>query len=259
MQPFERRADARLYLSILATGILSFIGVVIETSMKVIFPTLMKQFSIGTSLVQWITTGCLLVLSVIIPTSSCLKHRFPLKRFFVCGNLVFLTGTLPGAAAPNFPVLLLGRIFQDAGTGISLTLMFNIVLEQAPLDRIGAMMGAAMLICALAPAVGPSFGGFVVMNWGWHTIFLSLISFIILSLAAGLYAIRRSCPCGPGKFDFSGLVLLGCCFMAFILGCSEAATLALHPAPCLILFAAALSFLFLFYRHEENLQTKGQQ
>lgn len=140
MQPFERRADARLYLSILATGILSFIGVVIETSMKVIFPTLMKQFSIGTSLVQWITTGCLLVLSVIIPTSSCLKHRFPLKRFFVCGNLVFLTGTLPGAAAPNFPVLLLGRIFQDAGTGISLTLMFNIVLEQAPLDRIGAMM-----------------------------------------------------------------------------------------------------------------------
>ena len=47
MQPFERRADARLYLSMLATGILFFIGVVIETSMNVIFPTLMKQFSIG--------------------------------------------------------------------------------------------------------------------------------------------------------------------------------------------------------------------
>ena len=60
---FVRRADARLFLSILAAGLLSFTGVVIETAMNVTFPTLMEEFSVDTSTVQWLTTGYLLVLA----------------------------------------------------------------------------------------------------------------------------------------------------------------------------------------------------
>ena len=71
---FVRRADARLFLSILAAGLLSFTGVVIETAMNVTFPTLMEEFSVGTSTVQWLTTGYLLVLATVIPTSSYLKQ-----------------------------------------------------------------------------------------------------------------------------------------------------------------------------------------
>jgi DHA2 family lincomycin resistance protein-like MFS transporter len=259
MEPFERRADAKLYLSILATGILAFIGIVIETSMNVIFPTLMKQFSISTSLVQWITTGYLLVLSVMIPTSSYLKRRFPLKRLFICGNLIFLTGTLLGAFAPSFPILLLGRLLQGAGTGVSLPLMFNIVLEQAPLEHIGFMMGAAMLVCALAPAIGPSFGGFVVMHWGWHMIFFILLPFIVLSFLAGTYAIRQSCEYGPRTFDLKGLILLAIGFTTFILGCSETASIVENPLPCIVLFVAAIIFLGLFNHHVEAYLKSGKE
>ena len=222
MQQFERVADARLYLSIIAAGILSFTGVVIETSMNVIFPTLMEEFHISTSLVQWVTTGYLLILSVIIPTSSYLKQRFPLKRLFLCANLIFLTGTLCGAFAPNFYVLLLGRLLQGTGTGIALPLMFNIVMEQAPLNRIGFMMGAAMLVTALAPAVGPSFGGYIVTAWGWHMIFLSLVPVVLFSLFTGLYAIRQSCSYGPRAFDFTGMFQIAVAFTTFLLACTEA-------------------------------------
>ena len=57
MESFEKKIDAKLVLSILAAGIMSFSGVVVETAMNVTFPTLMKEFGIGTSMVQWITTG----------------------------------------------------------------------------------------------------------------------------------------------------------------------------------------------------------
>ena len=70
-----RVLDTRLLFSIIAAGIMSFSGVVVETAMNVTFPTLMHEFSIGTSLVQWITTGYLLVLALIIPTSAYLKRR----------------------------------------------------------------------------------------------------------------------------------------------------------------------------------------
>ena len=77
-----RVLDARLLLSIIAAGIMSFSGVVVETAMNVTFPTLMHEFNIGTSLVQWITTGYLLVLALIIPTSAYLKRRFATRSLY---------------------------------------------------------------------------------------------------------------------------------------------------------------------------------
>jgi EmrB/QacA subfamily drug resistance transporter len=258
MKKFERKADARLYLSIVATGLLSFTGVVIETSMNVIFPTLIQEFSISTSLVQWVTTGYLLVLSIVIPASSYLKQRFPLKKLFLSANLLFLAGVLFGALAPNFTILLLGRLLQGAGTGIALPLMFNIVLEQAPLNRIGFMMGAAMLVCALAPAIGPSFGGYVVTVWGWHMIFFSLLPLIFFSLISGLYAIRQSSPYGPREFDLPGMILLACAFTTFLLACSEASSIMNNAFPFVIFLVLALFFLIAFYRHEEACLKKGK-
>lgn len=64
---FKRELNAKLILSVIATGIMSFSGVVVETAMNVTFPTLMEEFSIGTSTVQWTTTSYLLILAIIMP------------------------------------------------------------------------------------------------------------------------------------------------------------------------------------------------
>lgn len=114
---FERKMDAKLILSILAAGLLSFCGVLEETAMNITFPTLMKEFGVGTATVQWITTGYLLVLSICIPTSSFMSKRFKMKSTFLCAILLFIIGTLLGALAPAFSVLLLGRLIQGAGCG----------------------------------------------------------------------------------------------------------------------------------------------
>lgn len=253
---FVRRADAKLFLSIVAAGLLSFTGVVIETAMNVTFPTLMREFSVGTSTVQWLTTGYLLVLATVIPTSSFLKHRFPLKKLFVAGNLLFLCGTVLDAVSGSFGMLLLGRLLQGAGTGIGLPLMFNLVLDQAPLNKIGTMMGAAMLVCALAPAVGPSLGGFIVGQFGWRMIFVALVPGLLFSLAAGLYAIRQSSPYGPRAFDFFGLGCLAVTFSCLLLLCSYASSLPLLP--CLGLAALGLLAVAIFLRQENRLLKEGK-
>ena len=182
MESFEKKIDAKLVLSILAAGIMSFSGVVVETAMNVTFPTLMKEFGIGTSTVQWITTGYLLILAVIIPASSYLKKRFTTKALFVTAISLFIVGTVMAAVTPVFSLLLVGRLIQGVGTGIALPLMFNIVLEQVPEDKLGFMMGLASLITAMAPAVGPSIGGLIVSNFGWRMIFVALLPLLILSL-----------------------------------------------------------------------------
>lgn len=173
----DKKIDLKLILSIVATGIMSFSGVVVETAMNVTFPSLMEEFQIGTSSVQWITTGYLLVLAVIIPTSSYLKKRFRMKSLFMTAIILFIIGTVLAAVTPVFSLLLLGRLIQGVGTGIALPLMFNITMEQVPEEKLGVMMGTASLITAMAPAVGPSLGGFIVNHFGWRMVFIALLLF----------------------------------------------------------------------------------
>ena len=248
MTEFERKIDHKLILSIIAAGIMSFSGVVVETAMNVTFPTLMKEFQVGTSTVQWITTGYLLILSVIIPASSWLKRRFRTKTLFLTANILFITGTILCASAPTFALLLMGRLIQGVGTGIALPLMFNIVLEQAPYDKMGVMMGIASLITAVAPAVGPSLGGMIVNLLGWRMIFVVLLPLLILSLLFGLTSIRQVSSTQKLTFGVKDYLLLVIGFAAMIFGINLASSCGWISLPVLLLLAVSAAALVLFYR-----------
>ena len=243
---FERKLDLKLMLSIIATGLLSFTGVVIETAMNVTFPTLMKEFGVSLATVQWITTGYLLILAIVIPTSAFLKKKFRSKNLFIAASTIFLTGTVLGSISPNFSILLFGRLLQGMGTGIALPLMFNIVMEQAPKEKIGMMMGAATLVVAMAPAVGPSVGGMIVNDFGWRMIFTFLLPILILSLIFGVTSIRQSSLLEEHKFSWNLYFLLAASFTCFILASSFAGNLGWTDFLVIFLFAASAIFLFAF-------------
>ena len=243
-----RVLDARLLLSIIATGIMSFSGVVVETAMNVTFPTLMHEFNIGTSLVQWVTTGYLLVLALIIPTSAYLKRRFATRSLFTAAISSFLAGTLLAAWSPYFNVLLIGRLLQGIGTGISLPMMFNIILEQVPGERLGFMIGIASLITAMAPAVGPSLGGMIVSYFGWRMIFVSLLPFLLLSAVLGIKNIRQAGKLERSSFNF-GLYLL------LVIGFSIASDFGWFSIEVLALFAICFAALTAFYKQSLSSST----
>ena len=243
---FERRIDAKLILSILACGLMSFSGVVVETAMNVTFPSLMTEFGVSTALVQWVTTGYLLVLTAIMPLSSLLKRRFRTKTLFLVAIVLFIVGTITCALASAFPMLIAGRVVQGLGTGLALPLMFNIVIEQAPLDRMGMMMGVATLITASAPAVGPSAGGLIVTLWGWRTIFWALLPLLAISLVAGLYAIRQVSETQQVKFSPAQFAALAGGFVCLVFATSSASTAGWLSAQVLGLFAAAVALLAAF-------------
>lgn len=247
----ERTLDLKLIMSIMATGLMSFTGVVIETAMNVTFPTLMEEFQVGTSTVQWITTAYLLVLAIVIPASSFLKKRFTNKFLFLTAIILFIAGTLLSAASPTFGMLLAGRIIQGIGTGISLPLMFNIVLEQAPLDKMGMLMGVASLITAMAPAVGPSVGGLIVNTFGWRMIFISLLPVLIAALFMGIFSIR-SVETEAVRFDWIGYVFLSLSFTALILATSLAGTRSFRSVTVILLLITSLFLLFCFCRHSKK-------
>ena len=214
--------NSKTLRAVTATGILSFAGIVVETAMNVAFPTLMRDFHVSTSAVQWLTTGYLLVLALVIPTSSFLKRSFKTKNLFVISNLFFILGTMAAMFAPSFAIILLGRLIQGIGTGIALPLMFNIIVEQVPISKTGTVMGFANLIIAIAPAVGPTMGGFIVKMFGWRVIFLVLLPLLVISLILGMTSITQKSAIEHLKFDFISWIILAIAFSSLVFATNQA-------------------------------------
>lgn len=206
----------RLLGKIFATGMMSFCGVVSETSMNVTFPALMNEFGIDTSMVQWVTTGYLLVLSLVITLSSYLKRNFTQRTLFLTAISCFIVATVLCAWSPCFAMLIGGRALQGIGTGIALPLMFNIVMEESPKERLGMFMGIATLITAMAPAVGPVYGGFVVEHLSWRYIFTFLLIPLFFSLVVGVILFKKRSIVARSHFHIFDYLLIVVAYSAFI-------------------------------------------
>lgn len=180
----------KFYLSIIATGIVSFMGVLVETAMNITFPTLMNQFKIEPNVVQWLTTGYLVALSILVPMSVVLIKKYKIKSLFISAILFLVLGTLLGSLAVNFEMLIAARAFQGIGTGIALPLMYHIILTQSPKSKLSIMMGLGGMATSIAPAFGPAYGGFMLQTFGWRYIFVGLLPIICFSLIIGIYSIE---------------------------------------------------------------------
>lgn len=231
----QEKIPLKVLLAVIATGLMSFCGVIVETSMNISFPTLMKEFNVTTSTVQWMTTIYLLVVAIVVPLSSFFKKNFKTKTLFLFANLFFILGVLIDAIAPAFPILLLGRVIQGLGTGIALPLMFNIILENVPASKIGLMMGIGTLITAVAPAIGPTFGGLVVSSLGWRYIFVILLPILIVSFLLGIKNIEQKSQIQKSAFDSFSLIALIFTFGGLIYGFSNMSNLNLTTVISFIL------------------------
>lgn len=150
-KPFNRN----LLVLVLLVG--TFCTVLNGTILTTAFPTLMKEFSVTTSDVQWLTTGFLMVNGIMIPVTAWLSNNFSTKILYIIAMSTFLVGTIMCFTAPNFGTILAGRLIQAVGVGITMPLMQVVMLSIFPANKRGAAMGLGGLVIGLAPAIGLHF------------------------------------------------------------------------------------------------------
>jgi len=250
----EEKISAKVIRAIVGAAMLSFCGVVVETAMNITFPTLMKEFNINTSTVQWMTTIYLLVVASVVPLSAYLKRSFKTKSVFLAANLLFILGVLIDAIAPSFALLLVGRVIQGIGVGIALPLMFNIILDQVPMSKIGTMMGVGTLITAVAPAIGPTFGGFVSSHFGWRFVFILLTPLLLISLILGVTSIEQKNKVARESLDLISVIAILCLFVGLILGINNLAEYDFFSVPVLGGLVVGIAGLLVLVKRSSHLE-----
>ncbi|WP_334340545.1 MFS transporter [Companilactobacillus sp. HBUAS56275] len=202
----------RVKLSILAVGLLSFTGILIETSMNVTFPTLTKVLNVSLGTVQWLTTGYLLLTTVVMSTTAYILKKFDPRKIFIFAASLCLLGSIICMLAPNFPILMAGRLLQAIATGLSTPLMFNLIFLEVPQSKLGLYTGLAGVVISLAPALGPTYGGVVNRIWSWREIFVGVVPLIIILFLIGYFSIRGKVPGTKVSFDYGSVIGLAIIF-----------------------------------------------
>lgn len=210
----EQGVSRQTKLSITAAAMLSFLGILVETSLNVAFPTLTKEFNVTLGTMQWVTSGYLLMVTIIMSTTGFLTKKFNTRSLFTVAIIFNLLGTLMCATAQIFPVLLVGRLLQAVATGISTPVMYHLVMSLVPQSKLGTYMGIAAMIISLAPALGPTYGGTMDAFWSWRGIFIVVLPLLLLTAWIGEKNIRLTARGTNEKFDWVGVVLLSLTFFA---------------------------------------------
>lgn len=211
--------DYKLVLRILTVA--TFVVILNETIMVNAIPQLMTSLHITAHAAQWLSTAFMLTMAVVIPTTGWLLQRFDRRTVFAAAMGSFALGTLLAAVAPNFGVILVGRIVQATGTAIMMPLLMTTVMTIVPLAERGKTMGNVSLAISVAPALGPTTSGLILQFASWRWLFLLVLP---LALACGLIGFRLMPKSGSqpaGKLDVVSIPFAAAGFGGLIYGMSQ--------------------------------------
>ncbi len=193
---------------IIAVLVLSaFIATFNETILNVALSNIMEDFNISSGTAQWIITGYMIITSVMVPITAFLIESFRTKQIFFGAMTLLLIGTILCAISNSFPMLLISRMVQAAGTGMMIPIMMNTVLIVSPKEKIGSYMSICICAITLGPAFSPTISGIMLQYFSWHVLFIALIPILILITILGACTLSDVSKLTYPKLDFISVIL----------------------------------------------------
>ena len=131
------------------------------TIVSVAIDTLGRDLHAGLSTIQWVSTGYLLALALVIPLTGWSVDRFGSKRMWMLSLALFLGGSVLCGSAWSARSLIAFRVVQGIGGGMLLPLLQTILAQAAGPQRLGRLIAAIAVPALVAPIVGPVIGGLI--------------------------------------------------------------------------------------------------
>lgn len=173
-----------------------------QSSLSTAYPTFMRYFNLPASTVAWLTTGFMLIMSVVMPLSPWLMDNFKFKPLYLTLLVNFVVGTLIVIFAPNFPIMMVGRLMEGFSVGVLFPSYQSIILEITPQNKRGSVMGTIGLVMGSALAVGPIISGVILQVMNWQAIFAFFLVVLSAVFILALKTVVSPLKLKSTNFDF---------------------------------------------------------
>jgi DHA2 family multidrug resistance protein len=176
----------------------------------------------------WVLTAYLVANAVILPAGAYMTTFIGRKKFYmICVTMFGISSALCGIA-PSLPLLVFFRILQGIGGGGLAPSEQAILADTFPPEKRGQAFAMYGLAVVVAPAIGPTLGGWITDNYDWRWIFFLNVPICLISLFLTSRIVEdppwvadqvKQSQKGGIKLDFMGFGLLGLTFgsLEFIL------------------------------------------
>ncbi len=223
------------------------LGSLTQTVMNSMLEGVRADFGVDASIGQWLTTIYMLALGITVPAVTFLSQRFSIRNVVFLALALLLAGGVVDVFAPTFEVLVLGRVLQAVGAGITLPVLQSIAMMRFPRGQNGTAMGIAGIAMGFAPNIGPLIGGALVDTWGWRSFFVIFIAVVCILIFATFCLVEsEEAPMRDARFEIVSFLYSTLGFGGLLLAFSNAASMSVAsplvwlPAVvgvvCLVLF-----------------------
>ncbi|HEU5382637.1 MAG TPA: DHA2 family efflux MFS transporter permease subunit [Ktedonobacteraceae bacterium] len=254
-----QRAGGLDYKWILAMVVILgvFMSILDQTIVNIAIPRLQTAFGADIHSVQWVLTGYILAQGVATPLAAYFADTLGIKRFYMFSLAAFTAGSALCGIAWSLPILIAFRVLQGLGGAALFPLSLTLLFRAFPPAERGVAMGSFGVPALLAPAIGPTLGGYLVTYSGWQLIFYINVPVGILALLLSALLIREYRPETHPRFDALGCFFVAVGLATVLYGLSSASTDGWDSAPVLGALGIGLFSLLLFVVTELVIAGRG--
>jgi DHA2 family multidrug resistance protein len=177
---------------------------------NVALPSMTGTFGASVEEITWVVTGYMLAQVIMMPVTAFLSARFGRRNFYLFSLALFTLASMLCGVSRTLPVMVVFRILQGAASGVLTIVSQAILRESFPPEEQAMAMGMYGLGVVVAPAIGPTLGGWITDRFTWPWVFyvnlpIGLLSLIMVSrfIHDPPYLIRKK-----GRMDLTGVAFL---------------------------------------------------
>ena len=202
----------------------AFMSILDQTIVNIAIPRLQNAFGADLNSVQWVLTAYILTQGVVTPTTAFFANRLGTKRFYILALAVFTAGSALCGLAWSLPVLIIFRVVQGVGGAALFPLAITLLYREFPPHQRGLASGLLGIAALLAPAIGPTLGGYFVTYVNWQLIFFVNVPIGIVGILLAVILLREVQAETRAQFDVPGFVLAATGLAAVLYALSDAST-----------------------------------
>jgi EmrB/QacA subfamily drug resistance transporter len=224
-----RPADEPLGRDVWVVAAVVTVGMIMSildtTIVNVALETLSRQLDASLSTIQWVSTGYMLALAIVIPLTGWMSERFGAKRVWMTSVALFGIGSALCGLAWSSGSLIFFRVLQGFGGGMIMPVGMSLMTQTAGPKRVGRVMSVIGVPILLGPILGPVLGGLIVDSVSWRWIFFVNIPIVAVALVLAARLLHADAGrADAGRLDWLGLGLLSPGLAGIVFGLSETET-----------------------------------
>jgi DHA2 family multidrug resistance protein len=223
-----------------------FMTILDSTIVNIAITRLQSAFGASLNDVQWVVTAYTLAQGVVTPLTAYFANRFGVKRTYLVALSAFTIGSALCGLAWSLPLLIFFRILQGMGGALISPLAITLLYSVFPPQERGMAMGVMGIPILLAPAIGPTLGGYLVTYVGWQLIFYVNVPVGIVGVIAAIIFLREITSETRTNFDLPGFIFSGAGLATLLYGLSSASSDGWGSSTVIGCLAAGVALLIVF-------------